>query len=64
MINRDQIRIRDGTTDSNVLSGPGTGFDTYINTDIPLLRGQADAGYAYAEQSARRAGCTYRSRRN
>jgi arabinan endo-1,5-alpha-L-arabinosidase len=49
MINRDQIRIRDpyifvneqekcyylyGTTDSNVWSGPGTGFDTYKSTDL------------------------------
>ncbi|OBZ10990.1 glycoside hydrolase family 43 protein [Bacillus sp. FJAT-26390] len=49
MISREQIRIRDpyilvseqeqcyylyGTTDDNVWSGPGTGFDTYKSTDL------------------------------
>ncbi len=49
MIKREQIRIRDpyifvdeqakcyylyGTTDHNVWSGPGTGFDTYRSTDL------------------------------
>ncbi|WP_321166135.1 glycoside hydrolase family 43 protein [Bacillus sp. FJAT-28004] len=49
MLNREQIRIRDpfilvneqekcyylyGTTDENVWSDPGTGFDTYKSTDL------------------------------